>query len=214
MPEQNPLKQCPYWALTFVALALVLTLFTGCALWGEAVVAEGVLGRAVLRNAARGEIALMQRSGLRLAANEILLADATALRSAMAGVRVRSSLIGRPELFMAHESTPFAEVVSGNTIRMLRSNQQLQLPGTLHVVRNRALLRLGPGKDYQVLRMLDRDQLVLVEATRPGWCRVQLGDQVGWMAAASLVALLADEWEHRRLRAREPLFKHGLTPTK
>lgn len=198
MDKQRPSSPYPTELLTVVALAFGLTVLTGCALWGEAAVAEGVIGRAVLRNAARGEIALMQRSGLRLAANEILIADAAAFRSAMAGVRVRSSMFGRPQLFMAHESAPFAEVVSGNTIRMLRSNQQLQLPGTLNVVRNRAQLRLGPGKDYHVLRMLDRDQLVLVEATKPGWCRVQVGDEVGWMAAASLVALMADEWEHPR----------------
>lgn len=185
-------------ALVLVITGAVMIGSSGCALWGEAAVAEGVLGRAVLRNAARSELALMHRSGLRLATNEVLVADAAAFRSAMASVRVRSSLIGRPQLFMAHESTPFAEVLSGNTVRMLRSNQQLQLPGALHVVRNRAHLRIGPGKDYHVLRTLDRDQLVLVEAMQPSWCRVKLGDEVGWMATASLAALMADEWEHQR----------------
>lgn len=199
MDKREPWIQCTSGTLLLGTLALYLTLLSGCALWGEAAVAEGVMGRAVLRNVARSELALMQRSGLRIAANEILIADAAAFRSAMAGVRVRGSWFGRPQLYMPQESAAFAEVLSGNTIRMLRSNQQFHLPGTLHVVRgSRVQLRLGPGKDYHVLRMLDRDQLVLVEAKQPGWCRVQLGDEVGWIAAASLAALMADEWEQLR----------------
>lgn len=171
----------------------LVVLLSGCSLAGRAVVAEGVLGRAVLRNAARSEIALLQRSGLRLAANEIIVADAATFRAAMAGVRVRSSFYGRPQLYMPHESTAFAEVTSGNTVRLLRSNQHLQLPGTLHTVRgNRVQLRLGPGKEYHVMRLLDMDQLVLIEAVEAGWCRAIVGDEVGYIAAAALAALLIE----------------------
>ncbi|MBL0127868.1 MAG: hypothetical protein IPP83_10530 [Flavobacteriales bacterium] len=179
-----------------VVMSLVLCL-AGCVAFGEASLARGALSRAALRGAARSEIALLERSGLRLAGGEVVIADAATFRSTMAGIRMRGSVFGRPQLYMSGESTAFAEVVNPSTVRMFKTNQHLRLPGELRVVTgNRVNVRVGPGQEYHAFRQLNPDQIVLVEAVQPGWCRVRIGEEFGWIAAALLATLSADDqWQ-------------------
>ena len=185
---------------TVILIALLLVVgLSGCALLGEATLLEGALGRTALRSVARREIAILERSGLRLAGSDLVIADAATFRSTMAGIRMQRSMLGRPQLYLPLEAAPFAEVLSGNSVRMLRTNQQLTLPGTLHTVKgNRVNVRVGPGTEYRAFRQVNSDRMVLVEATEPGWARVQLDDEVGWIAAALLGALIAEDQDQQR----------------
>lgn len=188
--------------LNAVLVLLMLTgavSLTGCALMGEAALLEGTLGRAALRTAARSELGLLGRSGLRLAGSEVVIADAGAFRTAMSGIRVQRSLLGRPQLVARGESSAFAEVVNSRTLRLLKTNQQITLPGTLNVVKgNKVNVRAGPGLNYDAFKQVKSDQIVLVETCESGWCKVQLADEVGWIAAALLAAVVAKEQDQQR----------------
>lgn len=172
---------------------------SGCALMGEAALVEGTLGRVALRTAARSELGLLGRSGLRLAGSEVVIADAGAFRGALSGLRMQRSVLGRTQLVARGESTAFAEILpGGNRLKLLRNGQQIELPGTLHRVNSAQVnVRTGPGREFQAFRQLDRDRLVLVETCESEWCRVQLGDEIGWIAASLLALVAADQEEQR-----------------
>lgn len=178
-----------------ILIGLAVVGLSGCALMGEAALVEGALGRAALRTAARSELGLLGRSGLRLAGSEVVIADAGAFRGALSGLRMQRSVLGRTQLVARGESTAFAEVLpGGNRLKLLRTGQQIELPGTLHRVNaTQVNVRTGPGREFRAFRQVDRDRLVLVEACESGWCRTQLGDEIGWIAAAMLAVIAADQ---------------------
>jgi uncharacterized protein YgiM (DUF1202 family) len=182
----TPLVHAALWLLAS-------TYLSGCALMGEAAIG-GTLGRTVLTNAARSELALLGRSGLRVAGTELVVADATAFRGALSGLRMQRSAFGRTQLVARGESTAFAEVLpGGNRLKLLRTGQQVELPGTLYRVNsNQVNVRSGPGLEFQAFRQVGRDRLVLLETCESGWCRVQLGDEVGWIATSMLALAVAD----------------------
>lgn len=184
----------------FMRMALLLLIaigISGCAMLGEGTLLEGTLGRGVLRRAAGSEIAVLERSGLRFIGGDIVVSDAAMFRNAMEGVRIERMAFGRPQLRLASEARPFAEVISSRSIKLLRTGERLELPGELRVINSSKVnVRVGPGREYRAFRQVDRDRLVLVEVIDGDWCRVQLDNEVGWVAAALLAAVVSDDQEH------------------